>query len=314
MACFDKFINSMDFINTSTRLLDRKTTTPISPESATTYRLMFGKFVRWMAENNKKFSALTHYDLLMFLEAGTVVGKQKVPDLKSKITYRYLRLIERCLVHLEVVPNPAQHAIFDAVRSQRIGKDKAMVVLSGGQLREFLAALPFSVPPGNWKLRRDRSMQLLMLFAGLRVAEAIGLTLGEIAREPEPDGSLLVSITPANKHATSYEHQTFLRPGAVEDVLDWLRERDTMQVTGDLVFPANMMGGRLDQATVYRQVAATFRRAGITLPRSGGRTLRNTFATQELKNGLSAAELTKLLGLALERSSETYVIAGAKST
>jgi site-specific recombinase XerD len=303
----------MDFIKTSTRLNDRKIQEPISEQSAETYRLMFGKFARWMVEHNKVLSQITHYDLLMFLESGSTLGRQRVPDLKSKITYRYLRLIERCLIHLQVYPNPAQHAIFDAVRSQKIGRDNAMVVLTTQQLHEFVSALPFSVPPGNWKLRRDRAMQLVMLFAGLRVAEAIGLTLEEVGRVPEPDGSLLISIEPANKHLTSYEHQTLLRPGAVADVLRWVIERETMVVPGRLVFPANAYGAQLDQATVYRQVAATFRRAGIVLPRTGGRTLRNTFASQELKNGMTTSDLRKLLGLALERSTDTYAAAGAKT-
>jgi hypothetical protein len=40
--------------------------------------------------------------------------------------------------------------------------------------------------------------------------------------------------------------------------------------------------------------------------RGGGRTLRNTFAVQEIKAGASNVELIEKLGLMRERSLETY--------
>jgi hypothetical protein len=64
--------------------------------------------------------------------------------------------------------------------------------------------------------------------------------------------------------------------------------------------------------TVYRQVKATFERAGINVDRHGGRTLRNTFAVEELRDGGTKTDLKKYLGLALERSAELYELAEAK--
>jgi hypothetical protein len=62
----------------------------------------------------------------------------------------------------------------------------------------------------------------------------------------------------------------------------------------------------LHKATVYRQTRATFERAGIAVARAGGRTLRNSFAVQQLDQGMPRSELTTALGLALERSTEAY--------
>ena len=62
----------------------------------------------------------------------------------------------------------------------------------------------------------------------------------------------------------------------------------------------------LDKATVYRQIRKTFEAAKIELPRRGGRTLRNTFAAQEIRAGASNAELIEKLGLNEERSLEIY--------
>lgn len=310
--CFNKFVASIEFIETSQRLVDRDFNKPLAPGSVETYQLMFGKFARWLASQGKPFSSVTHYELLMFLELGSIVGNKKVNDLNSKITYRYLRLLERCFIYLEIAPNPAQHAIFDAVRNHKIGKDKPMVVLSTQQLQQFVTALPSGLN-GPWKKRRDRVLQLVMLFAGLRSAEAIGLLTEEVAKAPETNGSLLLTITPERKHSTSYQHDTYLHPIAVPDLLAWVDERQTLGIPEKLLFPANLKGSALNKATVYRQVKATFARAGLDLARSGGRTLRNTFAVQEIKNGADPTELTGILGLAKERSTEAYVLAGEGS-
>ena len=92
----------------------------------------------------------------------------------------------------------------------------------------------------------------------------------------------------------------------VAELTAWLKEREAMEIPGDLVFPANLEGEPLHKATVYRQTRATFERAGIAVARAGGRTLRNSFAVQQLDQGMPRSELTTALGLALERSTEAY--------
>jgi site-specific recombinase XerD len=314
LAQFKLFVRSPAFAATSLRLGDRLDVKPLSDDSATIYILMFGKFVRWMQSQHKTLSSLDHRDLLAFLE----LGENGKLDLNSKISYRYLRLLERCYGHLEVNPNPAQHAIFEAAR-KRVAKDQEMVALTDVQLLQFMQALPVHLanphavqPSRGWKRRRDRAMQLIMLCAGLRVSEVIGMQIDEVGAQAELDGSLQLSIRPEAKQDTSYEHATLLHPVAVPDVLAWLRERNASGIPGTLLFPANTRAEKLDKATVYRQVKATFVRAGLTMARSGGRTLRNTFAIQELKNGTTDQELTQQLGLALEISTRTYVNAGLK--
>ena len=69
----------------------------------------------------------------------------------------------------------------------------------------------------------------------------------------------------------------------------------------------------MDKATVYRQVKKTFERAGLEMPRQGGRTLRNTFAVRELEK--ESVELVgQLLGLERQRSTEAYLNAARRKT
>jgi len=302
---FAAFVASPDFVLTSSRQHDL-VPKPVSPESAAIYRFMFGKFAAWMLEERLKISTVTARDLHRFVQ----LAHDGHRDLNSKIAYRYLRLLERCYEYLERSPNPARDAIVGIDRAQ-ITRDAPMTALNADELQRFLAALPGQPADdegkaSGWKRRRDRAMQVTMALAGLRVAEAIGLLVDEIGRQRDVEGGLTLNITPEHKHRTSYEHTTTLPKEGVAELTAWLDERAELKIPGALVFPANLEGEPLHKATVYRQVKATFERAGLAVPRAGGRTLRNTFAARQLKGGMPQDELTVALGLALERSTDAY--------
>jgi len=310
-VAFAAFVATPAFVQTSSRQRDDLVPTPISDESATIYKFMFGKFAAWMVDERLKMSTVNAADLRRFVEH----GKDGKRDLNSKIAYRYLRLLERCYDWLERTPNPAREAIAATDRAH-LAQDAPMAALNGDELDRFLAALPAGRAPdqagsAGWKRRRDRAMQVIMALAGLKVAEAVGLLLEEVGRQADVEGAIELNITPEQKHRTSYEHTAKLPREGVAELEAWLRERAELKIPGDLVFPASLEGEPLHKATVYRQVRATFERAGVAVPRAGGRTLRNTFAARQWKEGATPDELTAALGLALERSAQAYKYARA---
>jgi site-specific recombinase XerD len=174
-----------------------------------------------------------------------------------------------------------------------------------------MRALPEAAPAAGedvtpaWKRRRDRAMQAMMLGAGLKVSEVIGVYT-ENVHEKESTGSIPITISPGSAGGIVRWHQTQLRPFAAPEVLQWLEERIALKVPGPLLFPAALEGGRLNKATVYRQVKATFERAGIDVARLGGRTLRNAFAVRELKAGESIELVGEFMGHRKRRSTEAY--------
>jgi site-specific recombinase XerD len=302
---FAAFVVTGAFVETSSRQRD-SVPTPISAESAAIYRFMFGKFVGWMLERGLRMSTVSSADLQEFV----MMSDKGKRDLNSKIAYRYLRLLERVFEYLGRTPNPAREAIVGSDR-KLTPQDAPMTALDDDQLERFLAALPAvreeeRSSGAGWKRRRDRAMQVVMALSGLKVAEAIGLLVDEVGRQPDVDGGIELSITPEAKHPTSYEHTVTLPRAGVAELSVWLKERAALDIPGTLAFPANMAGEPLHKATVYRQVRATFQRAGIPAAHAGGRTLRNTFAFQQLKQGTPQGELTTALGLALERSTDAY--------
>lgn len=314
VQAFKKFVVTDAFAKTGRRLPADGIPRTVSTESAKTYNFMFGNVVAWIAEQDKTLLTVTQTDLVRFLNR-TDNGRRV---LNSKIAYRYLRLLERCYEHLGVTPNPAKQAIVATEDTKKL-KDDAGRTLSADQLQRFFDALPADPPRSRrltpfdgWKRRRDRAMQVVIALAGLRVSEAIGLLLSEVGHQVALDGSIALTITPDEKHDTSYEHTTTLPREGVDELRPWLQERKTMAIPDDFVFPANVKGRKMIKKTVYMQIRSTFERAGMDLSRAGGRTLRNTFAQRQLDNGTSPDELKDILGLALERSAADYKFAQIK--
>lgn len=302
VAAFEVFIRSPEFLATSKR--PRKEDAdlpPLSDQSVAVYSFMFQKFATWLKSRGLTMSTLDGQALYAFLDKR---GDEGQFEIKSRIAHRYVRLIDRCFEHIGIHPNPAQIALRDdRAGGHRLGKDGEMDALTEAEQQRFVDALPDRT--GTWKDRRNRAMQLVMLNAGLKVAEVVGLQLAEVSRQPGLDGSLRLAITPEGKHDSSYAHEAFVRAGAVEELLDWIEERRRMPLLGTLVFPANFRGDAIDRTTVYRQVRKTFERADLPVIRSGGRTLRNTFAVEEYDKD-TVAELVEYLGLALPRSVDAY--------
>lgn len=308
VRAFRQFVSTAAFAETGRRPRADGTLRIPSAASAKIYIFMFGNVAGWIGEQGLTFSTVTQADLLRFI-GRTSKGKRV---LNSKIAYRYLRLLERCYEHLGVTPNPAQQAILGIDRAH-MTKDDAGRSLSDEQLARFFAALPAQAPASRghtpfsgWKRRRDRAMQVVIALAGLRVSEAVGLLLPEVGRQVGIDGAIELTITPDEKHDTSHEHTVTLPRQGAGELGAWLQEREAMGIPGQFVFPANLLGNRMTRKTVYVQMRATFERAGMDLARSGGRTLRNTFARRQLDGGASADELKDVLGLALERSAADY--------
>lgn len=312
VKAFKEFVTTLDFARTGRRLRADGSLKLVSEESAKTYIFMFANFAAWIAGEGNTLSTVTHNDLVRFVNR-VDAGKRVI---NSKIGYRYLRLLERCYEHLGMVPNPAKQAILATDRAE-LPKDDAGRTLSPEQLQRFFCALPADPPRrrrvtafDGWKRRRDRAMQVVMALAGLRMAEVIGLLVHEVGNQVALDGSIDLTITPVEKHDTSYEHIAPLPREGVAELRPWLDERKRMvtdlALPGNFVFPANVEGAKMTKKTVYKQIRATFERAGLDTSRAGGRTLRNTFAKGQLDSGARPDELKDVLGLALERSAADY--------
>lgn len=299
LAAFEQFLLSPAFAQTAKRAAP-----PVSAASAEVYLFMFGRFAKWLHEHGHTFSRLSPGELTAFLGSRDARNR----PLNSKIAYRYLRLLERCYAHLDQTPNPASLAI-TILGANRSARDREMVALSPAQAGQVLANKPALT---SWKRLRDRAMQLVMLCAGLRVAEAIGLLVREVATAPEDDGTLRIRLTPMAKQPTSRQRDTFLQQDAVPEVLAWVAMREELGMPGDLLFPADETGQPLHKSTVYRQARSALQDAAVPMSHTGGRTLRNGFAVAELRAGTPEETMRKRLGLVRPPALDSYLGAARK--
>ncbi len=316
LVAFAAFVRSAQFVELGMRRgpdLSGAAMAPIKASSANVYLRMFGAMVRWLNGRGKSVYDITPADLEQFLEQSSEQQGMVVKKLNSAIRIRYLRLIERVLVHLQVEPNPARHLCFAIYRQRQrgmAGRDAAKAVLSDVEQAAFMGALPAESAKATaqvqWKRQRDRAMQALMLGAGLKVSEVLALRIDQVGMR-DATGSVPIALDAGAANSVTRAHRTQLRPFAVTEVLAWVVTRKTEKSRSKLLFPSTPESNLLlNPATVYRQVKATFGRAGIDPKRWGGRTLRNTFAVRELVETGSTELVGEFLGHRLQRSTLYY--------
>lgn len=128
---FEEFISSIEFVELSLRApkyFDADLhALPLSASSATVYRLMFGKLVRWLGENGRTLYTVSDRDLMAFLDAGDKTPRGVIKAFSSRTRMSYLCLLERVFMHLDIVPNPAQGAAMSIYKTPGVARrEKSM--------------------------------------------------------------------------------------------------------------------------------------------------------------------------------------------
>jgi Site-specific recombinase XerD len=163
------------------------------------------------------------------------------------------------------------------------------MVLSVSEMLAILAAL------GSL---RDRVLVTVLYSAGLRLGEACRLRVENI-----DSARMLLHIRQAKGHKDRYAP---LSPIALELLREWWRR--TMRGTRPrgLLFPCTNDPLRpIHHSTVQRALKIAVRRAGITKHVSP-RTLRHSFATHLMEQGMNMRVIQILLGHSHTRTTEIY--------
>lgn len=275
---------------------------PLRDSSIKVYRAMFGKFIDQVLGETpggsivKSLPEVSVDDIRRFLDGNS---------LNKGIRHRYVRLLERTfdllLMKGVVDGNPARGlAVAQPTRSGK-GNDRTQW-LSTEQQAAVLDALPSGE---GWKDQRSRAMIAVVLAGGLKVSEVIKITLSNVGTQQD-DGSVFIDVYPGG---AGRWHRTRVAAFGAAILLQWVEMRKTLEIPGNLLFPAGATGGPLHPATVYRQVKAVLSSAGVPedqIKRRGARTLRNSFALRELEGGASPALVGEYLGHRADRSTRYY--------
>lgn len=149
---------------------------------------------------------------------------------------------------------------------------------------------------GEWKRQRDLALAGVFLGGGLRVQEAVNLTLSCISL----DGTqLTVPHTTGNPGGDSqFSRQVLLAPFAVIALQRWLALRNP-KTYGDHVFVATTKGKVLDPSSMFRRIKLLLEE--LMLDHIEGRsccqTLRNSYIATLFDQELPLAQVADLAGL-----------------
>jgi integrase/recombinase XerC len=151
-----------------------------------------------------------------------------------------------------------------------------------------------SLASEHWIGARDRAVLLLMYGAGLRIAEALSLTAGDL-----PLGETLTVTGKGGK-----QRVVPLLPIVREAVADYARRCPYAPTGGEPLF-RGARGGPLGQGMVQKAMARA--RSGLGLPPTATpHALRHSFATHLLGAGVDLRSLQELLGHASLGSTQIY--------
>lgn len=145
---------------------------------------------------------------------------------------------------------------------------------------------------------RDRALITVLYSAGVRLGEVCRLTVADV-----DSARMLLHIRQAKGHKDRYAP---LSPIALDLLRQWWRKTSRLARPSGLLFPCASDPLRpIHHSTVQRALRLAVRRAGIT-KRVSPRTLRHSFATHLMEQGMNLRVIQTLLGHAHTRTTEIY--------
>lgn len=264
---------------------------PLRSSSIVTYAAMWNSVTRYFLERNKDPRRLDVFDLqnmLTHLRSNTVYGK------------RVLSLIEK-VMHGTTTAKAARyllnHERFRYADTQSDGRPP--VTLNQIQQHELIKLLAKKVQEGSWRRQRDAAMAASMLGAGIKPGEALQLKMHQIkfsdvdsVNGAHPYNFILTGT------ALSSPRESPIAPWSALVLESWIQVRRSLNILGDLVFPADLSGVHpISKSTFYRQFQAMLEEAGIHSSKGGGHILRHTFAIRQLDQEKTVTQVKDWLGL-----------------
>ncbi|MGK9452733.1 tyrosine-type recombinase/integrase [Acidithiobacillus caldus] len=160
-------------------------------------------------------------------------------------------------------------------------------VLDSEEETRFLATIPLDdlLP---FSVYRKRVFLHLLLFTGLRVSEALSLSLAQVRLEADPP--VVRVIGKGNK-----EREVPISPTLQVVLEGYLERRRRFVRIGNWLF-STAVGAPLTRTWAYTTVSEAIRGAGIQKPAYGPHVLRHTFATRQLRAGIAPAIVKAWLG------------------
>lgn len=253
-----------------------------SPATIRAYRTDLTQFLTWLVENNGVIShpaAITRADIQAYL---TALGQQRLAGVSRARKLAAIREYLRFLVEHDVIPRSPAAGMAAPRREQ-----KSRVFLRPDEYTRLLS-LAGSHP-------RDFAILQVFLQTGIRVSELVRLTRDDID---------LVGHTLTVRAGKGQADRVIdLEKKAMQALKRWLDVRP--KVTWEELF-LNYEGEPISERSVRRLVAKYRVGAALTKPATP-HSLRHTFASYKVENGVSLKQVQEWLGHKNLNTTQLYV-------
>jgi len=280
---------------------------PLRVSTKTVYTAMFGRFCQWLSAQGRRLDQLEADDIRRFLDSAGSAPRQRAQSGRQR--QQYVRQLERVFAHLGALGYGGNN-VGRMAGLERVGQgdDQPGRFLTSAECEALIARLKTRLADLErerkgaeaWIEYRDLALVAVMLGAGLKVRDVVGLTLNCINR-----GEERIELS-----RPGCAHRARILAFAVTPIQAWLALQD--QIHGNAaaspmrkVFEADRSVGfgrlskqvTLSASSVHRRTQKLLEEAGITGERACAQTLRNTYAGLLIEGGASDEQLIDYLGL-----------------
>lgn len=266
--------------------------------SVTTYKSMFETWLKFLeARNLHLLEARAADGTAFFVERCKVFETRE--DLTPVSRRRYLLLLDKVYSYLKTLGWANTSPVLDELRKE--GELEVPLPPGLGQADQEKLIVVLDALPG-WKGARDRAMAALLVGAGLRTHEVVGLQTGQL------NSHFSIEVRPGAGRV-HLPHRTIVLPeGPWRGWLSaWEQLRAESQTPGDVLCPATQHGKPFSASGLFRRISHWFDLAGVCAEQSGANILRNTFARNALACGrYEEAEVQAFMGHQEARATARY--------
>ncbi|MCF2133816.1 MULTISPECIES: site-specific integrase [Mycetohabitans] len=275
----------------------RRTGSSLQPSTAKVYLAQWRAFVRYLNTRHLPLSAATSDTINAFLASLHHENRDQ--------RLRYRKLIERVFIDINACTrqqasiNPAVGALRDSQATwKRVKGNQDTDFLSPQERQHIIDTLLSPVADtyyARWHSLRDRALVATFLGAGLKVSQAIKLTVNCINIGPD---RLMHITTPGSR----FSHQPRPEPFAQSALAHWLVERHASGVNSPWVFPGARDGRPMHAVTALRATEAIVRACRLSATRqarTSPQTLRNSYIAALFEAGQTTLAVSEVLGVEL---------------
>lgn len=296
---------------------------PLRASTKTVYTAMFGRFCQWLSAQGRRLDQLEADDIRRFLDSAGSAPRQRAQSGRQR--QQYVRQLERVFAHLGALgyvgDNVGRMAGLERVGQ---GDDQPGRFLTSAECEVLIARMKIKLAnleregkgAKAWIEYRDLALVAVMLGAGLKVRDVVGLTLNCINRTEER-----IELS-----RPGCAHRARILAFAVAPIQAWVALQDQIHGAGVAspmrkVFEADRSAGfgslrkqvTLSASSVHRRTQKLLEEAGVTGERACAQTLRNTYAGLLIDGGASDEQLIDYLGLQASRSAQRLRVSFARA-